>query len=473
LKDSILAVGFRAGGFREEIGSIFNHLKALDIGKANRCFNALNEYYLTLDNVFQELGQWSEVKFFDHHQCHAMSVVAMNNYQPGLVLSVDGWGGASSGLVARWDGDSLQNLYAIPNEFSIGVFFEEFTDFCGLRRHQNEGSLMGMAALAKGNSVVIPAQFFSGDHGLCEWIKIREWLATLDKPDTDEMRARYALAAQSGLEEMMANLVAAFIKPGDTNILLAGGVAMNCSSNGKLTQRFPQQRIVVQPASTDSGTAFGAAVLASLQRGQRVSFNTPYLGREITDTTYDFTASYVKQVPFEPGQLAEMLVQGKVIAFCQGRDEVGPRALCNRSIIASPFVKANKDKLNRIKRRQWWRPLAPVTCSSLLPLVVGSIPNADLRFMNVACDASSTLQDKGAACIHLDNTIRPQVLEALHPLNAVVLQHEQITGCPALINTSFNVGNEPMVSSFEDALRTFFISPEIDVLVVQDKMYIK
>ncbi len=168
-----------------------------------------------------------------------------------------------------------------------------------------------------------------------------------------------------------------------------------------------------------------------------------------------------------------MLAQGKVFGFCQGRDEVGPRALCNRSIIASPFVLGSKDKLNRIKRRQWWRPLAPVTTTSLLPRVVTGVPNADLRFMNVACEASTLLQEKGASCIHLDNTIRPQVLDPTHPLNAVVAQHEQITGCPALINTSFNVGNEPMVSSFEDALRTFFISPEIDVLVVQDTMFIK
>ncbi|MDA1309392.1 MAG: hypothetical protein O2985_07290 [Proteobacteria bacterium] len=411
------------------------------------------------------------VVFVDHQEAHAYSVIAQNNFQPGLVLSVDGWGGASSGLIARWDGANLTPLASIPAEYSLGVFYSYFTVHCGFRYHSGEGTLMGLAAL--GQTVhELPETIFDQTTLLPQRAVLQQYFSGLERPETLQDRADWALTTQRYFERAMLRLVETHLQREDASIMLAGGCALNCTANGKLAAQFPDRRIVVQPASTDAGTAFGAAVALSLSRGQKVPFESAYLGAEVQADPAMVPGS-LQSEPFGVDRFVDLLLDGQVTGVCTGRDEIGPRALCNRSLIAGGHSEDTRETLNKVKRRQWWRPVAPVTTQALLDDCLDVPVNADLRFMNVAAPASETLKERAASCVHLDGSVRIQVLDETHPLHPVIEAYHAATGCPALANTSFNIGAEPIVHSFEDAMRTFMFEDDITAMLGGDTLYTK
>jgi carbamoyltransferase len=411
------------------------------------------------------------VVFIDHQKAHAYSVIAQNQFEPGLVISIDGWGGALSGLVGRWDGVELTTLATIPPDYSLGVFYSYFTVHCGFRYHSGEGTLMGLAALGK-SVHELPETIFDPSTLLPEREALQRYFVGLERPTTLQDQADWALTTQRYFERAVYRLVESHLRPDDASIMLAGGCALNCTANGMLAARFPDRRVVVQPASTDSGTAFGAGVALALSEGRKVPFETPYLGCDV-ETDGITIPNSLKSEAFDVDRMVDLLVAGDVIGICTGRDEIGPRALCNRSLIAGGHAKTTREKLNQIKRRQWWRPVAPVTTRALLAECLDGPVNADLRFMNVAAPASDSLKEKAASCVHLDGSIRVQVLDDAHPLHPVIEAYHAATGCPALANTSFNIGSEPIVHSFEDAMRTFMFDDRITAMLGGNTLFTK
>lgn len=400
--------------------------------------------------------------FIDHHVAHAYSVIAQNAFEPGLVLSLDGWGGAWSGLVARWDGTNLAKLTMIPPDHSLGAFYTAITSFCGFRPHSSEGTLMGLAALGE-HIHELPETLFDSSTSLPFSDVVKQYLSRHQRPETEIQKAAWARTAQHYFERALNHLVTNHLSADDRTIMLSGGCALNCTANGRLAELHPDRRLVVQPASTDAGTAFGAAVAVAMNNGVRVPFSQPYLGLKARRDT-ELSASHLTTRAADPDLIVDRLVKGQVVGICDGRDEIGPRALCNRSLVAGAHDPHMRDTLNKIKRRQWWRPVAPVTTESLVDKCLRSRTNADLRFMNVAGQASDLLRDKGPSCVHLDGSIRVQVLDTAHPLHPVITSYFDRTGVPALGNTSFNIGTEPIVHSFEDAMRTFLFEDRISNL---------
>jgi carbamoyltransferase len=246
---------------------------------------------------------------------------------------------------------------------------------------------------------------------------------------------------------------------------------MNCSANGKLFAAGIADDMWLFPASGDGGLSVGAALLAARDLGeyQQIRLESPYWGPSFDDAECE-AALHEMQLTFArssalSNEVASMLAAGDVVGWFQGRMELGPRALGNRSILADPRTVAMRDKANRIKRRESWRPLAPSILSertrgwfALTP------PNA---FMLFAVQATAQTRERAPAIVHVDGSARPQpVTRELNPRYYDLLaEFERLTGVPILLNTSFNAAGEPIVCSPRDAVKTF-LSTDLDALVL-------
>ena len=261
-------------------------------------------------------------------------------------------------------------------------------------------------------------------------------------------------------------------KTGCGRFALAGGVALNCTGNGLLAQQTFVDELFVQPASHDGGTALGAAILAyknATGNWPDLAFLHAYWGPSYTSVQIKAALDFAK-VPYQPCDpvetAAEALARNEVVGWYQGAAEVGPRALGNRSILANPGIGENLHKLNQfVKRRETWRPLAPSVLAERYHDVF------DVRqpspFMLLAAQVKPHWKAKLPAVVHVDGSARPQ---AVRPDNnalyhRLICRFEELTGLPAVLNTSFNLNDEPLVNSPEHAIATFYRSG-IETLVI-------
>jgi carbamoyltransferase len=266
---------------------------------------------------------------------------------------------------------------------------------------------------------------------------------------------------------------AAVAKTGSRNICLAGGVALNSKANGKILSSGIVDRIFVQPAAGDDGVCLGAALAPYLDNGGKLPMHKmrhAYLGAENSNeeiekalTTYKLRAT---RVPDPAAAAAEMLANGKILGWVQGRMEFGPRALGARSILADPRDPEMNAKVNNaVKFREWWRPFAP----SMLAEVAGEyIESAtDSPFMILTAQVKPEKRSVIPSVTHVDGSARPQTVERdVNPLYwRLIREFGNRTGVPVVMNTSFNLRGEPIVSTPTDAVRTFF-SSGMDALVI-------
>jgi carbamoyltransferase len=256
------------------------------------------------------------------------------------------------------------------------------------------------------------------------------------------------------------------------NLCVGGGVAMNCSANGKLLASGVPDEMWIFPASGDAGLSVGAALLAARDGGELVSrrVESPYWGPEFDDAECEAAIGAVSGVSFrEPvdlsSEVAGALAEGKVVGWFQGRMELGPRALGNRSILADPRTIAMRDKVNRVKGREPWRPLAPSVLAEHTREYFERVPpNA---FMLFAVQATQTAREKAPAIVHVDGSARPQPVtrDSNKRYYDLIAAFDRLTGVPVLLNTSFNAAGEPIVCTPADALRTF-VATGLDLLVL-------
>ncbi len=292
--------------------------------------------------------------------------------------------------------------------------------------------------------------------------------------EIDPKHKNVAFAVQDACEEAMMTLArAAVAKTGSRNICLAGGVALNSKANGKILSSGIVDRIFVQPAAGDDGVCLGAALAPYLDNGGKLPMHKmrhAYLGAENSDeeiekalTTYKLRATRVAD---PAAAAAEMLANGKILGWVQGRMEFGPRALGARSILADPRDPEMNAKVNNaVKFREWWRPFAP----SMLAEVAGEyIESAtDSPFMILTAQVKPEKRSVIPSVTHVDGSARPQTVEQdVNPLYwRLIREFGNRTGVPVVMNTSFNLRGEPIVSTPTDAVRTFF-SSGMDALVI-------
>jgi carbamoyltransferase len=289
-----------------------------------------------------------------------------------------------------------------------------------------------------------------------------------------ESHKNLAFAVQEACEQAMLTLARdAVAKTRSRNLCLAGGVALNSKANGKILSAGIVDRIFVQPAAGDDGVCLGAALVPYMEGGGKLpvrKMRHAYLGPQSSDTEIESALKTYKiphtRVSDPAVAAAEMLSEGKILGWVQGRIEFGPRALGARSILADPRDPEMNAKVNNaVKFREWWRPFAPSMLSEVARDYVESA--YDSPFMILTAQVKPEKRSVIPSVTHVDGSARPQTVERdVNPLYwRLIQQFGERTGVPVVMNTSFNLRGEPIVCTPTDAVRTFF-SSGMDALVI-------
>ena len=429
-----------------------------------------------------EIRRYGALFHYDHHRAHAASAFAPSGFDRANVITLDGWGGRLSGLLGfQRAGEPLEVFHEISPANSWGTLYRFVTQQLGFRGHSGEGKTMGLAPYGVPDDQILP-DWCDETFGLPDAVRYQDYLLNVipRRDPAEPLAARHknlAATLQHYYERSLLRIARyLFGRTSSRNFVLAGGVALNCTGNGRLAAEDFVDGRFIQPASHDGGTALGAAILAHEQLTGRpcpIEFDHAYWGPdysadEIRGALQFAQATYREVDPVEAA--ASAILENKVVGWFQGRAEVGPRALGARSILANPTDGANVDRVNlHVKRREPWRPLAPSVLEERF------FDLFDMRvlspYMLMAGQVNADWREKVPAVVHVDGSARPQaVSRKTNPL-----YHQLLTtlnaraGIPAVLNTSFNLDDEPLVNSPEHAVASFFRSG-LDVLVIGNFM---
>jgi carbamoyltransferase len=436
------------------------------------------------------------VRHLEHHLAHAASAFLCSPFEEAAILTVDGAGEQDSTVLWHGQGRQMRKLAAVRLPHSLGQLYSATTAFLGFKVQHDEYKVMGLAAMgtpryaaylldnvvslrADGDFWVKP---YFLDYHMARSSRFSPSAVKLFGPprrpneDISERHADVAASVQHVLEQALFNLLRHLHERTQSPRLgLAGGVALNCTANGKIFTRTPFQEVFVQPAAGDNGTALGAALYWTNPGPQRSTASLPHsywgpsYGRDrIEAALRGAGVSYTECNEDElVDKVARLLAHGDVVGWFHGRMEWGPRALGARSLLADPRRPDIKEKINRIiKKREPFRPFAPsVLEERATEYFEGYHPSPFMLFtFPVKPDKRPTIP----AVTHTDGTARPQgVTEEGSPrYYRLIRRFGEITGIPMVLNTSFNV-DEPIVCSPEDALATF-LGCEMNHLVIEN-----
>lgn len=465
------------------------------------------------------LGYKGKILFSGHHESHAASAFYASPFKQAAFLTMDGVGEWETASFGAGCGNELDLQYYLRFPHSLGLLYSTFTYYCGFRVNSGEYKLMGLAPygrpiykdlilnelidLKPDGSFKMIMKYF----GYCNSLRMtnrrfdRLFGGPARKPDTQITQKYMDVAAsiQEVTGEIMLKMACHVQKlTGQDNLCLAGGVALNCVGNGRILREGPFKNIWIQPASGDAGGALGAALLIwykylgnkriaddkhDFQKGSLLgpSYSDDYIGDFLKGANIPHRRLDVKVIAKE---VSDLIGQGKVIGWFQGRIEFGPRALGDRSIIGDARNADMQSRMNlKIKYRESFRPFAPSALKEKAdqwfdlnkesPYMLLTAPLREEKRIAVPEEAGEgfeKLKNKRSeipAVTHVDYTARVQtVSEEINPLYYELINQFYLkTGCPVVINTSFNVRGEPLVLTPQDAFRCF-MRTEMDYLVM-------
>jgi carbamoyltransferase len=417
--------------------------------------------------------------YVDHHVAHAASAFLPSPHLTAAVLTMDGRGEAATTTYSRGHGTQLDLIGEVVMPDSIGLLYEYVTDHLGFLRSSDEYKVMALASYVT-DADITPWRDVIRVHGGDYTVDMDAVGAIVGEPRTKGSafeRRHYEIAAglQWAVEEAALKLVRwLHDETGETALCMAGGVALNCVMNSRIRDEGPFEQVWVQPAAGDSGTALGAALCtdASVRPHERVAgaaMDDAFFGPGYTDEDIEEFLRWSK-LPYErsddvAGDAARLLANDRIVGWFQGRMEFGPRALGGRSILASPLSEGMRERLNDIKDREDFRPVAPVVLEERAAEYFDG--PAHSPFMLFVHQVRPEVADRIPAVRHVDNTARIQTITAQqHPAyHGVVSAFADLTGVPVLINTSFNTRGEPIVCSPRDAIECFWTSPLDDLVI--------
>jgi carbamoyltransferase len=443
--------------------------------------------------IREGLGYEGPVLSFGHHASHAASAFLFSGFSEAAVLTVDG--------VGEWDtttyGRGLEVFERVEFPHSLGLLYSTITSYLGFEVNDGEYKVMGLAPYGRpryadrirtlvssgpGGQFALDLRYFDFIRGSRMYSQaLCDLFGAPPRPRESEVTGFHHDVAQSlqiVLEEILMEKVRWLHREtGSRHLCMAGGVALNCVANGRILREGPFKRLFVQPAAGDSGGCLGAAALAHRElTGERPSepmrhaFQGPSWTVDEAGTI--LAATGLRHLDFRGREtelleaVVDRLAAGKVVGWFHGRMELGPRALGARSLLADPRDPEMRDRLNHlVKKREAFRPFAP----SILQARAREHLDLDhpSPFMLETCRVTSQLSLP--AVTHVDGSARPQTVDpGTAPRYAALLEaFHRRTGCPVLVNTSFNVRGEPIVCSPVDALLCF-ASTGIDALVLED-----
>ena len=423
------------------------------------------------------------VRFVPHHVAHAASAALACPHDRAGVLVLDGRGERASHLAGRYERGRLQVLASQELPHSLGLVYESLTEHLGFLRSSDEYKVMALASYGRPRFLDRMRELIrpTGEGGFVaeapdwgEWAERR----TGGSHGADTLEswrgapADLACSVQARLEEVLVEL-ARWIhrQTGDRVLTLAGGTALNCVANSRIWRETPFEQVWVQPAAGDAGTALGAALQISAERGLAIEpMPSAALGPAWSDDELA-AALRAARVPFRTpsslaDEVAETLAGNGVVGWFDGRSEFGPRALGQRSLLAHPGVADNVERLNDVKGREQFRPVAPMVLAEHAAEIFdgGPIPSPYMLFVHrVRPDWIPRIP----AVVHVDGTARIQTVDRrTQPrLAGTIEAFRDRTGLPVLVNTSLNTAGRPMVNDPRDALELFGSSP-VDALVL-------
>ena len=415
------------------------------------------------------------VRFVPHHVAHAASAHFASPFPSSSVLVLDGRGERASHLAGRYGDGTLEVLAVQQLPHSLGLLYEAATEHLGFRRSSDEYKVMALASygepvwLDELRAAVRPDGKGGYEIAPIEWSRFAAPRRSADPWGPEH--ANLAASVQRRLEEVLLDLANwLHERTGDRALTMAGGVALNCVANSRLWDEGPFEQIWVQPAAGDAGTALGAALHVARELGDDVQpMPTAALGPEWSE---DELAAWLRRanVAYErPADIAdaagEILAANGVVAWFQGRSEYGPRALGHRSLLAHPGHPENLERLNDIKGREQFRPVAPMVLAERAgEIFEGPLPSPYMLFTH---RVRPGWRERIPAVVHVDGTARIQTVDrSQEPLVAAMLESfERRTGLPVVVNTSLNTAGRPMVDDPRDALECFGSAP-VDVLAL-------
>ena len=506
-------VAFAPEGFKSFCMSIPLWLKE-KLFQKKLIFNQLKKH----DENFNDINK---IYFSEHHLSHAASAFYPSPFKEALILTADGVGEWGTTSVAIGKENELKIIKEIQFPHSLGLLYSAFTYYTGFKVNSGEYKLMGLAPygepkyknlildnlidIKKDGSFKLDQSYFEYSTGLK--MTSERFSKLFGKNPRDAKKEKLtqfhmdvASSIQSVTEEVMLRITNSLAKEYKMeNLCLAGGVALNCVANGKILRNNKFKNIWVQPAAGDAGGALGAALgfwHIELKKSRTINSNDSmhgsYLGPEYSQLEIE---KKLKKIGanfkiLEEAKLIEKtssaLIEGKVIGWFQGRMEFGPRALGARSIIADSRSETMQKKLNlKVKYRESFRPFAPsviredlsewfdLNCDSPYMLLVAKVSDSKCRKMTkdeellFGIDKLNIKRSEIPAVTHVDYSARVQTVhkETNPKYYKLLSEFKKKTGCPVLVNTSFNVRGEPIVGSPEDAYNCF-MGTEMDVLVI-------
>jgi len=471
----------------------------------------LKEKLWLSDIISEELHYDGKVLFTEHHESHAASAFFPSPYERAAIVTIDGVGEYATSSIAAGNGNTLKILSEQHFPHSLGLLYSAFTYFTGFKVNSGEYKVMGLAPygeprfvrtifdhlidLREDGSFTMNMEYFNYAVGLT---MTNNRMSSLfggppRKPEAMLTQREMDLAAsiQAVTEEVIMRIVRQAKKiTGERNLCLAGGVALNCVANGKIYRSGIFDSLWIQPAAGDAGGALGAALTVYYHYFKQKRTTTvtdrqrgSYLGTQYSDTEIEqfLKIKNIRYVPFNNTpelceKVAELLTQEKVVGWFQGRMEFGPRALGNRSILGDARSSEMQKKMNlKIKFRESFRPFAPavlseyasewfdLACESPYMLLVADVVKNKQRMMTEGerqlwgIEKLNIVRSSIPAVTHIDYSARIQTVHReTNPLfHQLLVNFYEKTGCPVIVNTSFNVRGEPIVESPDDAYKCF------------------
>lgn len=430
------------------------------------------------------------LRFVPHHVAHAASALWTSGHERAAILVLDGRGEAHATTIATGTPDGITVLRQWDTSLSLGHYYGFAAEWAGLSVW-DAGKLMGLAAygqpkqpmplhtVAGGYDIAgrpspherVPYHFFQLRNHLRKRFGAENYPFTAGDRSEPMAHADFAASVQRSLEEVVLHLAAlAGELTGADHLVLAGGVGLNCTMNGRLTRSGLFQDVWIPPVPHDAGVSLGAALMSS-----RTPARLPHAfwgpEPEPVAPALQRAGLPVERLAEEEvvARVADHLAAGRLVGWWQGRSEVGQRALGARSILCDPRRREQLVRLNTLKGREVWRPLAPSVLADSVPALFGARLPAPAEFMLCAVPVLPEARPLIPAAVHVDGSARPQVVhEAANPRYwAVIDAFRRRTGVPAVVNTSFNLAGEPNVFTVDDAISTF-LRGRLDVLAAGD-----
>ncbi len=470
-----------------------------------QAFRSERQREIITRNLRREYGaiELPPIRFVNHHFAHACTAFFQSGLAESLVLTLDGSG--EDVTTTWWHGKDgkLELLREIKIPHSLGWLYSAFTEYLGFEAYDGEYKVMGLAAYGKSNPaldakldelawydgaggfVTDPMKLTRGGNSQSSYFSDALPIfmgrpARTRREPVEIFHQECASAVQRKLEEIVLKMVGYWTEQtGVRNLCISGGVGLNVKLNGNLFAAGLVDGFAPHPLCGDSGQSVGAAMALRYQLTglQQQALAHLYLGpeysdQEIRDTLVSCGVAFTEE-PSIARATAQLIADGKIVAWFQGRMEGGPRALGARSILADPRTESSRDKVNVvIKYRELWRPFCPSMTADGLAQYYDHSTHAPFMIMTFRANqhAKATIP----AVVHIDGTSRPQVVDPIaNPkFHAVLEEFRALTGIPCVLNTSYNVKGEPIVCTPLDAIRTFF-GTALDALAIGNFLVVK